>query len=144
MVCVQEDRFGDIGVEDATGKFQDMFDLGLWTEDPPWTDGHLVATNPLPFDLPYPSAKGLTVNLIPGTSEHISRMSERYAYLIDSMEGAAVLHATRLANVPCLCLRGISNLIEPRNRANWRIDLAVEEVCRAVLALLHQLNGEVD
>lgn len=144
VVCVQEDRYGDIGVEDSAGVFQDMFNLGLWPNHPPWTDGRLVHPNPLAFDLPHPVARGLTVNLIPGTSDHISRMSARFDYEIESMEGAAVMHAAGLAGIPCVCLRGISNLIEPRNRSNWKIEQAVQAVCIAALDLLSQLDEKVD
>lgn len=144
VVLVKEDRFGDIGAEDSDGTFLDMFNLGLWTTDPPWTDAHLINQRSLPLQLPYSVAKGLTVNLIPGTAEHIRRMSRRYEYDVESMEGAAVLHAAGLVGVPCLCLRGISNLIEPRNRGSWQIEKSVQGVCRAVQDVLDQLNQAVD
>ena len=60
-----------------------------------------------------------------------------------SMEGAAVLHAAGLVDLPCLCLRGISNLIEPRNRGSWQIEKAVRGYA-AVQDVLEQLNQAVD
>ena len=44
------------------------------------------------------------------------------------MEGAAVFYACKMNNVPCLQVRAISNYVEPRNKENWQINLAINNL----------------
>jgi len=44
-----------------------------------------------------------------------------------------------MMNVPFVCLRGISNRVEPRNTAGWNITLAVDNVCREAEKVILQL-----
>jgi futalosine hydrolase len=44
------------------------------------------------------------------------------------MEGAAVFYACLYAGVPFAQVRSISNWVEPRNRANWKLDEAISNL----------------
>lgn len=141
--CVRliEDRFADIGAESSDGNFLDMFDLNLWTAgQSPWTGKVLRPKQAIWADSPLPTARGITVNLMPGTTTSLNQMESRYDFDIESMEGAAVFHAALEANVHVVCFRGISNVIEPRNRASWDIPGAVSSVCETVGRLIQELD----
>jgi futalosine hydrolase len=42
------------------------------------------------------------------------------------MEGAAVFYTCNIMNTPSIQIRSVSNHIEPRNKANWNIPLAIK------------------
>ena len=52
------------------------------------------------------------------------------------MEGAAAAHVCALHDVPFLEVRGVSNLVEDRDRSKWRIGEAAEAAQRVVLKLV--------
>jgi len=64
---------------------------------------------------------------------------ERFGALCESMEGAAAAHVCALHEVPFLEVRGISNLVENRNRAKWRIAEAAGAAQRVALKLIGAL-----
>ncbi|MBA3286215.1 MAG: hypothetical protein H0U27_14320 [Nitrosopumilus sp.] len=41
-------------------------------------------------------------------------------------------------NVPCVQLRGISNFVEKRNRGDWNIDLAVQNLNKTLMKLVEE------
>lgn len=138
---VIEDRFADIGAETSEGKFLDMFDLQLWSTDKsPWSGKALRPLQNILSDSTVPTARAITVNLIPGTGKSIRQMEGRYDFDIETMEGAAVFHAAMEAKVPVVCFRGISNVIEPRNRAMWDIAGALTSVSNTVAMLIRTLD----
>lgn len=67
-------------------------------------------------------------------------LAERFGALVESMEGAAAAHICALYGIPFLEIRGVSNLVEDRNRESWRIDLGAEVAGRATLAVLSALD----
>lgn len=140
-VRVIEDRFADIGAEAKDGRFLDMFELGLWPVDQlPWSGKILRPKVDIWSNSTVLAARAITVNLIPGTAESVRQMENRYDFDIETMEGAAVFFAALEANVPVVCFRGISNVIEPRNRASWNIQGALSSVCNTVGELILELD----
>lgn len=87
-------------------------------------------------------ANGITVNRVHGTSESIESVREQFKPDIESMEGAAVAYVCQQFGVPWVQLRGISNKVEPRNRDNWNIALAIEKLHSEVNNYLKSLNLE--
>jgi futalosine hydrolase len=47
---------------------------------------------------------------------------------VESMEGAAVAYVAAQLNINAIQIRSISNRVEKRNRNNWKIALAVENL----------------
>jgi futalosine hydrolase len=62
----------------------------------------------------------------------------RFDALCESMEGAAAAQICALYGIPFLEVRGISNLVEDRNRAAWRLAEAAGAAHRVVLRLLER------
>ncbi|MCF8236681.1 MAG: futalosine hydrolase [Saprospiraceae bacterium] len=143
-VRVAEERFADIGAETADGGFLDMFKLKLWDGDHSmWTNRSLRPKYPVGSDLDLPAATAITVNTIPGSRKTIEEMGIRYEYDLESMEGAAVFQVALGEDIPFICLRGISNAIEPRNRAAWDIQAALESVTAETIQFLNLIQAKV-
>lgn len=85
------------------------------------------------------TGKFLTVSEVTGVRAKADELYERFAALCESMEGAAAAHVCALYDVPFLEVRGVSNLVEDRDRSKWRIPEAAQAAQRVVLKLLETL-----
>jgi futalosine hydrolase len=52
------------------------------------------------------------------------------------MEGAAFMYASLIAGVPFAQVRAVSNMVERRNRAAWKIDAAIRALGECSVRLL--------
>ncbi len=140
VVQVSTDVFADLGAEDGSA-FLPATSIGLLEPDAwPFQKGALAASHNLdPSLLPYPSVRGITVNAVSGNKETISCRQTLFAPQTESMEGAAFYYCCLQQRLPCLQLRSVSNPVEPRNRKNWNIPLAVSSLNAALLQLYNQL-----
>jgi futalosine hydrolase len=68
----------------------------------------------------------LTLSQVTGLRTLGDALFARFGAICESMEGAAAAHVCALHDIPFLEVRGISNLVEDRNRASWRVSAAVE------------------
>lgn len=128
VVNVTSERFADLGVEEADGRFTDVHELGLLDANaPPFTDGELLNPSAAGFDF-LPKCKGLTVNKVHGFQPSIDAVSKQYSADVESMEGAAFFLACLLAGASFLQIRSISNFVETRNRAAWDLPVAIKNL----------------
>jgi futalosine hydrolase len=81
----------------------------------------------------------LTLSQVTGVRTLGDALHQRFGALCESMEGAAAAHVCALHDVPFLEVRGISNLIEDRNREAWRIKEAAEAAQAVALRLAENL-----
>lgn len=134
VVEITSDYFSDLGVEEANGDFTSVFTMGLIEPNQaPFTNSELVNPNPGNF---LPHAKGLTVNKVHGFAPSIQAVQQRYAAEIETMESAAFFYACLMEQQAFLAIRAISNQVEPRNRANWNISLAIENLNSVLIEML--------
>jgi futalosine hydrolase len=140
VVQVVSEQFGDLGAENADGSFTDIFDMGLLDPSlPPFIDGRLM--QPIAEPLPgMPAAKGLTVQKVHGYGPSIEASIRQYGAELETMEGAAFFLCCLMEKQPFLALRSISNYVEPRNRENWDIPLAIERLNQALKAFLDTIT----
>ena len=82
----------------------------------------------------------VTVSACSGTRERGLELTARHTAVCENMEGAAVALTALRYGIPCLEIRGISNLVEDRDRARWDLTGAVEAAQRFVLKLLEGLE----
>ncbi len=106
-------------------------------------DAHLVdALTALGFRL----VRGITVSRVTSTDATAHRLRQRGAD-VESMEGFSVMRAAQLAGVPCVEVRGISNVAGDRAKSGWDFDAGVRglrNVLNATLDLLHTMPAHVD
>jgi futalosine hydrolase len=144
VVNVVEDCVAELGAEDGD-KLLSVFELGLADpDDPPFQGGRLFNTLAVNDTLiggllsGLPKVRGITSNTVHGNTDSIARIKRIADADIESMEGAAFFHACLSAALPCLQIRAISNMIEERDRSRWRLDLALENLNRTLLEILHR------
>jgi futalosine hydrolase len=63
-------------------------------------------------------------------------MYERSKAQVETMEGAAFMFACIKMNVPCMQIRSISNYVEVRNKSNWRMKEAIENLNQLLIQFL--------
>lgn len=136
VVEVIADRFGDLGVEEQDGSFTDVYDLGLTNENQfPYENGWIKNVKPK-FETSLKPVKSLTVNKVHGSAASIAKVKHKYAADVESMEGAGFLYACRMMDIHAHQLRSISNYVEPRNKENWRIEMAIDNLNDQLIRLL--------
>ncbi len=142
VLNVTTERFGDLGVEEADGRFTDLFELGLLEKNtPPFVNGLL--RNPAGEQGSFlPPANGLTVNKVHGSPASVAAVQAKYPDAqVESMEGAAFFYACLLAKIPFLEIRSISNYVEARDRDKWDIPLAINNLNRTLVAMLDTFDA---
>ncbi len=127
LAQMASEQFADLGVEEADGRFTTALDMGLTESDKwPFREGRLWQSDP-PFSERFPSVHGLSVNCVSGTAATIAQRRQRFPDAqVETMEGAAFFYACLLSQQPMLQIRALSNYVEPRQRANWRLAEAIE------------------
>ncbi len=136
VVEVGEEQFGDLGAQERDGGFMDVFDMQLLDGDKfPFEKGILRNKN-VHHSLALKRVKGLTVNKVHGEADAIHFIKKKYKADIETMEGAAFFYVCQLQKIPFTQIRSISNYVEPRNRANWDIPLAVKHLNEVLWQLI--------
>jgi len=139
VVNVIAERFADLGVEEADGRFTDVHELGLVDANAsPFVGGELLNSS-AGFDF-LTKAKGLTVNTVHGFQSNIDALRSKYDADVETMEGAAFFLACLLARQPFLQIRSISNFVETRNRAAWDLPLAIKNLNVVLVEMLRAMS----
>jgi futalosine hydrolase len=138
VVMPYSDCFADVGIEDK-GNFITLFEAGLMNANQmPYKDGLLysdrVYVNKLRGIIK--PVKAITLNT--GTGSEISRAKwlEKFNPDIETMEGATFFYICTLEKIPFLAIRAISNKVEPRNKNNWNIALALNNLSEKLFEIL--------
>ncbi|MCB0705698.1 MAG: hypothetical protein KDC34_10330, partial [Saprospiraceae bacterium] len=82
-----------------------------------------------------------SVQKVHGSEASIRRIREKYDPDLESMEGAACFYVCMLEGVPFLQIRAISNYVEPRNRDNWEIGLAIDKLNEILVGFFASLGN---
>ena len=138
VVEVLTEQYGDLGVEEADGKFTDMFEIGLIKPDEvPFKKGKLLNIKPL--DLKgLPKVSGLTVQKVHGYEPSIEAISKKYDCQIETMEGAAFFQTCITEGVVFSQIRAISNFVEARNREHWKMEEAIQSLNEVLIELFEK------
>jgi futalosine hydrolase len=132
VLNVTRDCFSELGAEDRES-FLSINELGFGEQH-------------LKIDHPYASkttnglaeAKGITVNTVHGYGPSIVAVKKRYNCDVESMEGAAFIHAANAFKWKAIQLRAVSNKIEDRNRNNWELPLAINNLNEVLTGILKE------
>jgi futalosine hydrolase len=116
-VCAESETYGDLGADSPTG-FLDMKALGF-----PLIAAPKPVYNQLALDV-FPAkrrAPFVTCTTCTGTDAAARALVDRTGGVVESMEGAAIVHVARLMGLKVGEVRGISNMVGNRERSAWRI-----------------------
>ena len=128
VVC---DRLVELGAEDGEA-FLTTEQLGLPADyecrnSAPPNNAALAAL---------PTVRGITVNTVHGNPVTIAETVRRFMPQVESMEGAAFMYACAASATPSAQVRAVSNMVERRNRAAWKMPEAVEQLGKTILDIL--------
>jgi len=132
VVCAESETYGDLGADSPEG-FLDMRSLGFPVIE--GAGGSEPLYNRLPLDV-FPverRAPFVTCATCTGTDAVARSLALRTGGAVESMEGAAIVHVARLMNVKVAEVRGISNAVGNRDRAQWRLHEAAAAARAAVV-----------
>lgn len=139
-VVVKDEMLADMGVQEE-GKWKDIFDLKLEKSSyPPFERRKL--TNPWLAKynlLKLPEVSAITINEITTQPDRIQQLTRKYDPYIESMEGAALHYVCRQTNTPFLQVRSVSNYIGERNKANWKIKEAIEQLNQTLVKYVEKI-----
>ncbi len=139
LVEVREEIFGDLGVDD-NGTFKTIFDEKITDLDKfPYIKGKLQNNSMLALFTNYKQVIGLSVNTVSGSKTLINNRLQIFKPNVETMEGAAVFYVCLKMGVDFAELRAISNIVEPRNRANWNIPLAINNLNSALIGIFDNM-----
>lgn len=123
VVEVVEDSFSEIGFENGVGFSE-------------FTDFEITNTFKVEGKTNLQKVKGITVNTVHGNEDSIARIISRLNPDVESMEGAAIFKVCKEFAVPCMQIRAISNKVEKRNRENWNMPLAIQNLNTTVQQII--------
>jgi futalosine hydrolase len=140
VLAVKEEIFADLGVQETSG-WQDVFDMSLADPDEfPFSGGrlpnpHLTLLQKSQLE-PVPA---ISVNQVTSGSDKTERLIQKYHPVLESMEGAAFHQLCLKEGIPFIQLRGISNYVGDRNKANWKIQEAILNLNNALILLINKI-----
>ncbi len=141
LVVAVEIVAADLGAETSNG-FLSVDELGFGSSRIP-IDTELAARVCEAFeiaDLTVHTGPILTVSTATGTSESAARLMKRVPKAAaEAMEGFGAAIAAQHYGVPFLEIRAVSNLVGPRDRAAWRIEVALQALEAASSILVEVL-----
>lgn len=82
----------------------------------------------------------LTLSTCTGTFNRSKELEKTFHAICENMEGAAVAHICTLYGIPMVEIRGISNVVEDRDKKKWNIKLASENCQKVVIEFLRNYN----
>ncbi|MEH3113165.1 futalosine hydrolase [Pedobacter terrae] len=130
VLNITEDTFAELGAENED-EFLTIVDLGF---------GDNRYTSTIIKNVNLPTVSGITVNCVTGSEKSIKNLISRLNPITESMEGAAVFYACKQLNIPSLQIRSISNYVEPRNKDNWKIGLAIKNLNDWAISFIGEMN----
>lgn len=138
-VLVKQDCFADLGIEED-GNFNTIFDAGFSAKNEfPFTDGWLLNNHPLLNTGFLPVVKAVTVNKVSDRKIQKQQLLHKFSAQIESMEGAALHYVCLQEKIPFIQIRNISNEVGDRDKNNWKIIEAINNLNEALQKMLQQL-----
>ena len=138
VVHVTTDRIAEFGAEDGD-TFLSVQELRLLGENEfPWTRGRLVNSAPPQNEALSALSIGdaITVSTVHGNDVTIANAVERYNPHVESMEGAAFMYACLVHGVPFAQVRAVSNIVERRNRAAWKLPESIDALAATLRTIV--------
>ena len=140
VVNVIEDEFADLGITDVNNNFVSLFEKGfIYENEFPFTEKRLISKFN-DYEIGLQKVAGITVNATSGNNKQIKMRKELFNVDIETMEGAAVAFVCLSENINHIQIRAVSNPIEPRNKKNWDIPLAITNLSNSVINFLNTIS----
>ena len=134
VVSADVEIYGDLGAQSPAG-FLDMAALGF-----PVVAGPSPLFNELPLTVFPTHQRGrfVTVSTCTGSDAVARALESRTRGVVESMEGAAIVHVAHLHGVAVGEVRGISNMVTNRDKSAWKLREAAQAAQEAVASWLEK------
>jgi futalosine hydrolase len=142
VVIPVTDCFADAGIEDGKD-FLTLYEAGLTGKDDfPFRNGLLYAGSVYRKHMTgsLRAVDAITVNTATGSETTREKLAAKYNPDIETMEGATFFYICLMENIPFLSLRAVSNRVETRNRKNWNIKLALDNLSEKLKEVISNLD----
>jgi futalosine hydrolase len=142
VVMPVTDCFADAGIEDG-GNFLTLAEAGLISANEfPFREGKLYSDNMYTNKIKsiLKPVRAITVNTVTGSESSREKLVKKFNPDIETMEGATFFYICSREKVPFLALRSISNKIEARNKNNWNIPLALNNLSEKLIEVMLTLQ----
>lgn len=140
VVHVISEELPEMGAEAGDG-FLTLHDLQLLARDDfPFRDGRLMNAEPPTMGALQQLRRvhGITVNTVHGRDSSIAAVRRRCEPQVETMEGAAFMYSCLIRGTPFAEIRAVSNVVEKRNRAAWKLGEAIDNLNSAALRIIDQ------
>lgn len=140
VVQVVSEALPEMGAE-ADEAFLTLHDLKLLARDEfPFRDGRLMNTEPPSMAAlqQLPKVHGITVNTVHGRESSIAEVQRRCEPQVETMEGAAFMYCCLIRRTPFAEIRAVSNVVETRNRAAWKLGEAIDSLNSTALRIIDE------
>jgi len=141
VLAVKEEVVGDLGVVENE-ELLDIFDLQLAEADEfPFLNRKLVNPNvELLTKCQLLNIRGITVNEITTQSEKIQQLIEKYAPVVESMEGAAFHYVCLQEGIPFIQFRAVSNFVGERDKEKWKMKEAISNLNNELINFINKIT----
>lgn len=141
-VLVKKEFLGDLGVME-NNQWNDIFDMQLQAKnEKPFSNKALNNKKVEQYNFNnLPIVNAVTINQITTQIQHANQLLKKYKPTIETMEGAALHYVANSFSIPYFQLRGISNYVGERNKANWQISNAINNTTQEVLHIIKQVKA---
>lgn len=137
VYLVIEEAFSDLGAFDEAGNYTDLWDLGLIDENTlPFINKKLIY--PISDNYNFlPKVAGITSNTITSSVKELKRIKHYFPNSrLETMENAYFFYVAQQFNIPFLCIRSTSNYVGERNKTNWLLTTAINNLNLALEELI--------
>lgn len=139
-VLVKQDCFADLGIEEK-GIYTPFFETALADKNEfPFNKGWLINSNEILRSSSLPLVDAISVNTISDNEEQKQKFIKHFNADIESMEGAALHYVCLQEDIPFIQVRAISNYVGERNKSNWRLKKAIENLNKELTVFIQQLT----
>lgn len=134
--------FADSGVED-NNMIRTLAEEGLADPDEfPFSGGYIHADPSYArrFLSDIRGVRAITSGIATGSGKTRDRLLKKFNPDIETMEGASFFYICCRESIPFMALRAVSNHVGPRNRKDWNIELALENLAGKLNDVLLKLD----
>ena len=130
VVMPMSDCFADAGIEDGNNLLT-LAEAGLISGNEfPFSNGLILADPKYAVQMKsiLIPVRAITVNTVTGSESTRDKLVRIYNPDIETMEGATFFYICSREKIPFLAIRAISNRVEHRNKSNWNVPVALDNL----------------
>jgi futalosine hydrolase len=137
VVVVKKEIIADQAVADDK-EWKTVYDLDLLSPNQrPYTNKWLVNKSDVLKKIKLKKVNAISINEISTSAQKINWYRKLFNPVTESMEGAALHYVALMENIPFVQLRGISNYIGERDKANWNFEDSIKNLNHQLSRLLN-------